>query len=79
MTPGKPPRNPRPSGGRLGRPIIGDPEAVRQVIRDLLRFGVRGMTVPELVSELMEKVPCSRRTAYRAIQRATEAGIITPE
>ena len=57
-----------------GRPRVCDTEDVRRVMRDLCQEGVTELALSEFVAEIMRRVPCSRRTAYRAINRACEEG-----
>ena len=59
-----------------GRPRIADSTAVRQVMCDLVREGVRTFTGRLLVSELSARLSMSRATAYRALHRAHEEGVI---
>ncbi len=59
-----------------GRPRNADSRAVRQVLIDLVREGVRTFTVPLLVSTLSFCLPISRATAYRALRLAHEEGTI---
>lgn len=57
-----------------GRPLIGTGAAVSRVARAL--FPRLPWTKAEWVRELMARVPCSRRTAYRALKRAYAEGVI---
>jgi DNA-binding transcriptional regulator LsrR (DeoR family) len=59
-----------------GRPRIANSQAVRQILIDLVREGVRTFTVPLLVSTLSSRLAMSRATAYRALRRAHEEGTI---
>lgn len=59
-----------------GRPRIGTGAAVSRVARDLFRQRWLPWTTAEWVRELMARVPCSRRTAYRALKRAYAEGVI---
>jgi hypothetical protein len=62
---------------RPGRPPIGDTEAVQRVLGDLTREGYDPLTRTEWRDELMRRLPCSRRTAYRALARAIAKGTLT--
>jgi hypothetical protein len=59
-----------------GRPAIGTPEAVRRVVRDLEREERGALTLAEWRDELMRRLSCSRRTAYRAVSRAIAARVL---
>lgn len=59
-----------------GRPRIGTGAAVSLVARDLLRERRLIWATADWVRELMARVPCSRRTAYRALERAYAEGVI---
>lgn len=60
-----------------GRPRIGTGAAVSRVARDLFRQRRLPWTTAEWVRELMAGVPCSRRTAYRALERPRAEGVIS--
>jgi hypothetical protein len=62
--------------GPGGRPKIGDAAAVRRVLLEIEAAGLVLDFVSQLVPELVARIPCSRRTAYRAIERASEAKVI---
>ena len=61
----------------LGRPAIGTPEAVKQVLRALEHEERDALTRAEWRDELMHRLSCSPRTAYRAVSRAIAAGVLT--
>lgn len=52
-----------------------DTAAVVGVLRALVREGVAELTIPAFVHALGRRVPCSRRTAYRALHRARAEGV----
>jgi len=62
--------------GPGGRPRIGDAAAVSRVLREIEAAGMSVGCVSQLVRELVARIPCSRRTAYRAIECASKAEVI---
>ncbi len=60
----------------IGRPRRCDTGDVIRVLRELVREGRASLTIAAFVRDIAGRVPCSRRTAYRALRRACDEGTI---
>ncbi len=61
---------------RGGRPRTCQSELLWNVVNEWAQSGARTFTIPELVVAIMARSRCSRRTAYRAIHRACDEGVL---